>query len=70
MQCTLLYIVPIENSLNFNVISAWCNTVCCMYRNLFETCRGQFNWTKLITKSVNLVALSHVYHSMLSATYL
>jgi len=30
---------------------------------LFETRRGQFNWKKLIRKSVQLVGLSHVYVS-------
>ena len=27
----------------------------------FETCRGEFNWKKLMRKSVHLVGLSRVY---------
>jgi len=32
-----------------------------MNNYLFETCRGEFNWNKLMSKSVHLVGNSHVY---------
>jgi len=52
-------------------IDAWKNNICIVYRNnllmmnkyLFETCRGQFNWNKLMRKSVHLVGHSYVYVS-------
>jgi hypothetical protein len=34
-----------------------------MNNYLFETCRGQFNWNKLMRKSVHHVGYSHVYVS-------
>ena len=33
-----------------------------MYNYLFETCRGYFNWNKLVRKSVHVDGLSHVYY--------
>jgi len=32
-----------------------------MNNYLFETCRGEFNWNKLMSKSVHLVGNSHIY---------
>ena len=35
-----------------------------MNNYLFETCRGQFNWNKLMRKSVHLFHYFHVHYLM------